>query len=209
MTVVYGPEDALYGTGRYGVARYGSVGPTKQVTGVAGTLQTGTLGTTGKANKTLEGQSALLVTNPVQYSAAANRELQGQDLFFTTGEPSVRSVNRILVEGVSSILNLGTLSVFGGTGYTAAISGLNLTTNLGRVKPNLLTRVSGVALTVDVGNITAIGKAIYRPQSQKLSIKTLPPTITATQFDYEQFADNYSRKRAIYMSKSSVVEEVV
>lgn len=206
MTVVYGPEDAIYGTGQYGVARYGFVGPTKQVTGISASFATGTLTATGEATKTLSGYLIDVGLGAPILSAEASQSLTGVSAEFSIGEVSVKSINRIEVLGVSATFALGDLTVEGGTGYTAVLDGFSLQVDLGTVKPNLVTFVSGVSATVNLNSVNSTGKASTVLSGNTLTLDEGTPTLNAVVFDFGQFADNYSNKRTIYIPKTHVPE---
>lgn len=248
MTVSYGPEDALYGTGRYGVARYGSVGPTKLITGVSGTISLGdtkvnlllkplgfTLTTvlgdpnlSGHANKTVSGYTLsgylgeLVVTAKAQqvlggyaldadlgsitFSADANKSVSGYLLSTSLGEVAVKSINKVEVLGVSATFTLGDLTVEGGTGATEILDGFSIQSNLGTVKPNLRTFVSGVSATINLGSVGKSAKASVTPSGNSLNVDEGSVTTNAVVFDFGQFAENYSNKRTIYVPKTHVPE---
>jgi hypothetical protein len=209
MTVVYGPEDALYGTGEYGVARYGSVGPTKIVTGVSLVASTGTLEISAKANTTLPKAPTLntLVGTPL-YLADANTDVTGVQLFTQIGEVTVRSVNRVEVTGVSASFSVGDLTVEGGTGVTVITDSLNVLVKLGTVTPAVRVFVSGVNLTQSVGSVSPTGKASTTLSGLVLDAESGQVTPVGVNFNFQQFADSYSGQRVVYIPKSNVIPEV-
>ena len=206
MTVVYGTEDAIYGTGQYGVARYGFVGPTKQVTGVSASFETGTLTLTGKATQALSGYLIDSDLGILTLSANATEILTGTSAEFSVGEVSVKSINRVEILGVSAAFALGDLTVEGGTGVTEVLEGFSIQSNLGTVKPNLKTFVSGVSATINLGSVGKSAKASVVPSGSSLSVDEGSVTTNAVVFDFEQFAGNYSGKRTIYVPKTHVPE---
>jgi hypothetical protein len=206
MTVVYGPEDALYNTGRYGVARYNSVGPTKQITGVSSLFDTGDLTATGKASKVLLGY---LITSDIgapTLSAEASTLPTGVSAVFSLGEVDVKSINKVEVLGLPAVFVIGELTVEGGTGFTAELVGFSLQSGLGTVKPNLITFVSGVSATINLNPVNSTGKASVALSGNTISIEEGVPIVSAVVFDFNQFSENYSNKRTVYIPKTHVPE---
>lgn len=209
MTVVYGSNDAVYGAGEYGVARYGIVSPTKIVTGVSLVASAGTLETSAKANTILPKAPTLntSVGTPL-YLADANIDVTGVQLFTQIGEVTVRSVNRVEVTGVSASLSLGDPIVEGGTGVTVITDSLNVLVQLGTVTPAVKVFVSGVNLTQGVGNVSSAGKANTTLSGLALDAQSGQVTPATVNFNFQQFADSYSSQRAVYIPKSNVIPEV-
>jgi hypothetical protein len=202
MTITYGPEDALYGVARFGVASYGSVGPTKQITGVTSLFTLGTLTSNGKAVASLVGYNLNLPLGQLTFSADAFKALLGYSPLFSLGEPTVRSINRVEVLGVSAAFNLGLLTVEGGTGFTLIPESFQLNTTLGTVKSNLTTFASGNSITISVNsfiNLLTDATTNITGVAAEFSIEEV--TTSGAVLNYNVFAEQYSPKRTAYIPK--------
>jgi hypothetical protein len=207
MTVVYGPEDAIYNTGQYGSARYGSVGPTKQVTGVSSSFSVGSVQTFAKANTVLATNLLTVSSGTLSLTADADTTLSGVGIEAFVGESTVRSVNRVEVTGVSSTFSLGELTAEGGTGASVTLSSLQALLQLGTVTPALKVSVTGLSLVQSIGSVTTTGKATKVLPSQVLTSSAGNTTPNGVRFNFQQFADSYSSQRAVYIPKSNVIPE--
>lgn len=206
MTIVYGPEDALYGTGHYGVARYGSVGPTKIITGVSSSLEGGTFETKGYAVLTLSGITVISGTGSPQLSGGSNKELTNLPIYTVLGGVTVKSVNKVNLEGVALESTLGSPIAEGGQGQSLVLTSLTLQSSIGSIKPNIKTLLVSVPLSLSFDTIAGSGKAHKALPSSAISVSLSTPTTQANTFNFGQFAEAYSSKRTIYIPRSHVPE---
>ena len=127
----FGANDALYGTGTYGTARYGRVTPVISISGVVGTGSIGTVEV--KLDTTLTGVSATGIVNNVEEQPTEN------------------------LESVSATGSIGTATPSADSSLT--LTGVEGTSTLGTVEAQINTSISGLGSTGSVGTITATASA--------------------------------------------------
>ena len=127
----FGANDALYGTGTYGTARYGRVTPVVSVSGVVGTGSIGTVEV--KLDTTLTGVSATGIVNDVEEQPTEN------------------------LESVSATGSVGTATPSADSSLT--LTGVEGTSALGTVEAQIDTSISGLGSTGSVGTVTATASA--------------------------------------------------
>ena len=127
----FGANDALYGTGTYGTARYGRVTPVISISGVVGTGAIGTVEV--KLDTTLTGVSATGIVNDVEEQPTEN------------------------LESVSATGSVGTVTPSADSSLT--LTGVEGTSALGTVEAQIDTSISGLGSTGSVGTVTATASA--------------------------------------------------
>ena len=127
----FGANDALYGTGTYGTARYGRVTPVISISGVVGTGAIGTVEV--KLDTTLTGVSATGIVNDVEEQPTEN------------------------LESVSATGSVGTATPSADSSLT--LTGVEGTSALGTVEAQIDTSISGLGSTGSVGTVTATASA--------------------------------------------------
>ena len=127
----FGANDALYGTGTYGTARYGRVTPVVSISGVVGTGAIGTVEV--KLDTTLTGVSATGIVNDVEEQPTEN------------------------LESVSATGSVGTVTPSANSSLT--LTGVEGTSAIGTVEAQINTSISGFGATGSVGTITATASA--------------------------------------------------
>jgi hypothetical protein len=127
----FGANDALYGTGTYGTARYGRVTPVVSISGVVGTGSIGTVEV--KLDTTLTGVSATGIVNDVEEQPTEN------------------------LESVSATGSVGTATPSADSSLT--LTGVEGTSALGIVEAQIDTSISGLGSTGSVGTVTATASA--------------------------------------------------
>ena len=127
----FGANDALYGTGTYGTARYGRVTPVVSISGVVGTGSIGTVEV--KLDTTLTGVSATGIVNDVEEQPTEN------------------------LESVSATGSIGTVTPSADSSLT--LTGVEGTSALGTVEAQIDTSISGLGSTGSVGTVTATASA--------------------------------------------------
>jgi hypothetical protein len=155
MTVVFGPEDALYGTGRFGTASYGSVGPTKIVTGVDAAFTVGDV----QVNLLLKpvGFTLLLNLGDVDTVAEANFSVTGYTLNLSLGDAVPEAKANVFPTGYSLSLDLGAPTTVAEANTT--LTGLDLSFALGEPSVTSINRVivTGVSAAFTLGALLAEG----------------------------------------------------
>ena len=127
----FGANDALYGTGTYGTARYGRVTPVVSISGFVGTGSVGTVEV--KLDTTLTGVSATGIVNDVEEQPTEN------------------------LESVSATGSVGTVTPSADSSLT--LTGVEGTSALGTVEAQIDTSISGLGSTGSVGTVTATASA--------------------------------------------------
>ena len=155
MTVVFGPEDALYGTGRFGTASYGSVGPTKIVTGVDALFAVGDV----QVNLLLKpaGYTLALALGDVDFVAKANISVSGYTLDTTLGAVNTAAEANVFPVGYSLDASLGAITTVAEANTT--LTGFDLSFTIGEptVRSINTVMVTGVAAAFTVGALNAEG----------------------------------------------------
>ncbi len=127
----FGANDALYGTGTYGTARYGRVTPVVSISGVVGTGSIGTVEV--KLDTTLTGVSATGIVNDVEEQPTEN------------------------LESVSATGSVGTVTPSADSSLT--LTGVEGTSAIGTVEAQIDTSITGFGLTGSVGTVTVTASA--------------------------------------------------
>jgi len=127
----FGANDALYGTGTYGTARYGRVTPVVSISGVVGTGSIGTVEV--KLDTTLTGVSATGIVNDVEEQPTEN------------------------LESVSATGSIGTVTPSADSSLT--LTGVEGTSAIGTVEAQIDTSITGFGLTGSVGTVTVTASA--------------------------------------------------
>lgn len=155
MTVLFGPEDALYGTGRFGVASYGSVGPTKVVTGVDALFTVGDV----QVNLLLKpvGYTLFLALGDVAFVAEANFSVDGYTLDSALGDVTTVAEANVFPVGYSLDVALGVPTTVAEA--NTALTGFDLSLTVGEPSVTSINRVivTGVAAAFTVGALNAEG----------------------------------------------------
>ena len=171
MALILDSYDAIYGTGRYGSARYGVVSPIWTVDGqrltsaigtvevqvveklgsVRATLSLGTPTYTGIANKTLASSRLNVTLGNSTASAAANIEAEPNVIYSNTSDSGFEAKANQVAEAVTATITLGTISAK--SINRVPVDGVRLTTNSGTIEVTLRTFVSGVRASSAVGTV--------------------------------------------------------
>jgi hypothetical protein len=152
----YGANDALYGTGTFGTARYGRVTPIIAVSGVVGTGSIGTVTPKAEVSLTATG---------IQSTGSIGTTEQQLDTTAT---------------GVSSTGSIGTVEVK----LDTSISGVSATGSVGSPEQQLDTTLTGVSATGSIGDVEEQPTEALESVSATGSIGTVTPkaevSLTAT-----------------------------
>jgi len=178
----FGANDALYGTGVFGTARFGRVTPVIAVTGVSGT---------GEIEPPEIG--GFEVDIGVRLTAT------------TVGTGSVGSIPTSQVHvgagltGVTSTVSIGQVSIASSQSLTGVVG----TVSLGVVSPNIKTDITGVLATGSVGSVVInTGAGITTPTITS-NIGFTRSNVIAVQFDYVAVAHLYSKRRAVTIDRAA------
>tara|TARA_R110000796_G_scaffold183447_1_gene299854 strand:- start:1 stop:540 length:540 start_codon:yes stop_codon:yes gene_type:complete len=177
---VYGTNDALYGTGTFGSAVFGSLSPTRSVAGVSATISVTAVNAGGFEIDISENISTGVV-----------------------GTGSIGSVglgNSSSVAGVTSTVSIGQIIIDNFTILTGVVG----TGEIGTVEPQTTEIMSGVSATVTVNTFTSVtGKANQTPTSVVGTGVIGTVTKTAVVFDFQAVKELYSRRRTILIDRAA------
>mgnify|MGYP003677126440 FL=1 len=177
---VYGTNDALYGTGTFGSAVFGSLSPTRSVAGVSATISVTAVNAGGFEIDISENISTGVVG--------------------TGAIGSVGLGNSSSVAGVTSTVSIGQITIDNFTILTGVVG----TVEIGTVEPQTTEVMSGVSATVTVNTFTSVtGKANQTPTSVVGTGAIGAVTKTAVVFDFAAVKDLYSRRRTILIDRAA------
>ena len=177
---VYGTNDALYGTGTFGSAVFGSLSPTRSVAGVSATISVTAVNAGGFEIDISENISTGVVG--------------------TGAIGSVGLGNSSSVAGVTSTVSIGQITIDNFTILTGVVG----TGEIGTVEPQTTEIMSGVSATVTVNTFTSVtGKANQTPTSVVSTGAVGTVTQTAVVFDFFAVKDLYSRRRTILIDRAA------
>ena len=177
---VYGTNDALYGTGTFGSAVFGSLSPTRSVAGVSATISVTAVNAGGFEIDISENISTGVVG--------------------TGAIGSVGLGNSSSVAGVTSTVSIGQITIDNFTILTGVVG----TGEIGTVEPQTTEVMSGVSATVTVNTFTSVtGKANQTPTSVVSTGAVGTVTQTAVVFDFFAVKDLYSRRRTILIDRAA------
>ena len=177
---VYGTNDALYGTGTFGSAVFGSLSPTRSVAGVSATVSVTAVNAGGFEIDISENISTGVVG--------------------TGAIGSVGLGNSSSVAGVTSTVSIGQITIDNFTILTGVVG----TGEIGTVEPQTTEVMSGVSATVTVNTFTSVtGKANQTPTSVVGTGAIGAVTKTAVVFDFAAVKDLYSRRRTILIDRAA------
>ena len=177
---VYGTNDAIYGTGTFGSAVFGSLSPTRSVAGVSATISVTAVNAGGFEIDISENISTGVVG--------------------TGAIGSVGLGNSSSVAGVTSTVSIGQITIDNFTILTGVVG----TVEIGTVEPQTTEIMSGVSATVTVNTFTSVtGKASQTPTSVVGTGAIGTVTQTAVVFDFAAVKDLYSRRRTILIDRAA------
>ena len=177
---VYGTNDALYGTGTFGSAIFGSLSPNRSVTGVSATVSVTAVNAGGFEIDISERVDASLVT--------------------TGAIGSVGIGNSSSLSGVTSTVSIGQITIDNFTILTGVVG----TGSIGLLEHSNTTSLSGVTSTGQVNTFESVtGKANQTPTSVVSTGAVGTVTQTAVVFDFFAVKDLYSRRRTILIDRAA------
>ena len=177
---VYGTNDALYGTGTFGSAVFGSLSPTRSLAGVSATVSVTAVNAGGFE---------------IDISERISTGVVG-----TGAIGSVGLGNSSSVAGVTSTVSIGQITIDNFTILTGVVG----TVEIGTVEPQTTEVMSGVSATVTVNTFTSVtGKANQTPTSVVGTGAIGAVTKTAVVFDFFAVKDLYSRRRTILIDRAA------
>lgn len=205
MSAFYDSDDAVYGVGVFGSARYGVASPTVNVGGVSAVFAFGDITATGGTGVTvpLTGFTTTIAVGNTQQTADANFAAVGNNLTFALGTPDTRSINRVSVTGLSMTVALGVVK----PNLTTFLQGFNLTLPLGDAVPfggtGSQTALTGFDLIVNSNDpVSVTGTATVNPTTLSATFATNAVTSSGVVFNFLPFANNYSRVRTVLLPKA-------
>ena len=177
---IYGTNDALYGTGTFGSAVFGSLSPTRSVAGVSATVSVTAVNAGGFE---------------IDISERISTGVVG-----TGAIGSVGLGNSSNVAGVTSTVSIGQITIDNFTILTGVVG----TGAIGTVEPQTTEVMSGVSATVSVNTFTSVtGKANQTPTTVVATGAIGTVTKTAVVFDFFAVKDLYSRRRTILIDRAA------
>jgi hypothetical protein len=205
MSSVYDSDDAVYGVGVFGSASYGIASPTVSIGGVFASFDIGDALAEGGTGATvpLTGYTLTLNLGDTTQTADALFVAAGNALTITLGQAEVKTINRIDLVGVSASFAVGVLQ----PNLTTFVTGFSLSIPLGTVDTFGGTGDSTTAphlpLQIQLNDdVTVTGGATFVPTGYNLTFVTNNVTPTGVILNFLPFANDFSRKRTVYLPKA-------
>ena len=207
----YGANDALYGTGTFGTARYGRVTPIIAVTGVVGTSAIGTVTPKAEVSLTATGVSATGSVGEVEEQPT--EALESVSATGSIGTPTVTASATLMGAynpEITSILfakvALETASITSADAKIAEVAGASLAAQnvaSSRVVAEVLEATGSSGVTNQTLALTG-GDQVQGSVQGAVGTGTVGALSTsATVFDFEAVKALYSRRRTILVPKAA------
>ena len=174
----YGANDAIYGSGTFGTARFGRVTPVISLTGVTGT---GQIEPPEIGGFEVDIGVRLTATTLGTGSLGSFQVNVGAGL---TGVTSTVSIGQVSISNQHSLLSVSGTSSIGsvGAGVTSNIIGTTATGQVGSIDTiDVSETIVSVGMTSTIGSVT----------------------INAVVFDFESVRNKYSRRRTVYIAEAA------
>ena len=174
----YGANDALYGTGTFGTARFGRVTPVISVTGVSGT---GQIEPPEVGGFEVDIGIRLTATTVGTGSVGSLQPNIKAEISGTTATVSLGQITIDAVPEISGVVGTGFVSPVG-VSYAFTVTGVTSTTQVGTAtKVNVSEIIVSSGMTLSLGSVTT----------------------TAVVFNFQAVRNDYSRRRTIYIAKAA------
>jgi len=174
----YGANDALYGTGTFGTARFGRVTPVISVTGVSGT---GQIEPPEVGGFEVDIGIRLTATTVGTGSVGSLQPNIKAEISGTTATVSLGQITIDAVSEISGVVGTGFVSPVG-VSYAFTVTGVTSTTQVGTAtKVNVSEIIVSSGMTLSLGSVTT----------------------TAVVFNFQAVRNDYSRRRTIYIAKAA------
>jgi hypothetical protein len=206
------------------------LGVTVPVTGVVGTGQvgsttvvakalvspTGVEGTTAVGSVTVKLNATVSVTGVSSSGSIGQTTVVGKASVLPTGVEGTGQVNTVVANSENRIYPTG-VSATGEVGADSVVSGASNFTVTGEemlgitgdaeAAINIAALVSGVSATTSLGTIAVFENEVEVPDSSFATGIAGTVTITTTSFNYGAVADQYDRKRTVFVSRQTTASD--
>tara|TARA_R110000824_G_scaffold266901_1_gene455915 strand:+ start:344 stop:946 length:603 start_codon:yes stop_codon:yes gene_type:complete len=195
-------QSARYGSGLFGLSRYGQINLSVSLASVTATSAVNTV--------QLSASSKVIPTGVVGTGSVAPVAAGGFEIDITesisTGVSSTGSVNTVTVnigETVVGVTATGAVNTVGLiANATFELTGVSSTISLGTVTSIVIEKCEGVSATFAInGNLVINTTAGLSGVQSTLSLGTVVKT--AEVFNFEAVKAQYSRKRCVYISRAA------
>ena len=195
-------QSARYGSGLFGLSRYGQINLSVSLASVTATSAVNTV--------QLSASSKVIPTGVVGTGSVAPVAAGGFEIDITesisTGVSSTGSVNTVTVnigETVVGVTATGAVNTVGLiANSTFELAGVSSTISLGTVTSIVIEKCEGVSATFAInGNLVINTTAGLSGVQSTLSLGTVVKT--AEVFNFEAVKAQYSRKRCVYISRAA------
>ena len=195
-------QSARYGSGLFGLSRYGQINLAVSLASVTATSAVNTV--------QLSASSKVIPTGVVGTGSVAPVAAGGFEIDITesisTGVSSTGSVNTVTVnigETVVGVTATGAVNTVGLiANATFELTGVSSTISLGTVTSIVIEKCEGVSATFAInGNLVINTTAGLSGVQSTLSLGTVVKT--AEVFNFEAVKAQYSRKRCVYISRAA------
>ena len=195
-------QSARYGSGLFGLSRYGQINLSVSLASVTATSAVNTV--------QLSASSKVIPTGVVGTGSVAPVAAGGFEIDITesisTGVSSTGSVNTVTVnigETVVGVTATGAVNTVGLiANATFELAGVSSTISLGTVTSIVIEKCEGVSATFAInGNLVINTTAGLSGVQSTLSLGTVVKT--AEVFNFEAVKAQYSRKRCVYISRAA------
>ena len=195
-------QSARYGSGLFGLSRYGQINLSVSLASVTATSAVNTV--------QLSASSKVIPTGVVGTGSVAPVAAGGFEIDITesisTGVSSTGSVNTVTInigETVVGVTATGAVNTVGLiANATFELTGVSSTISLGTVTSIVIEKCEGVSATFAInGNLVINTTAGLSGVQSTLSLGTVVKT--AEVFNFEAVKAQYSRKRCVYISRAA------
>lgn len=203
---------AIYGSGVYGVAEYGSTNVTVVPDGVLGTLHPEPgLVIQADGLHVIVDVNELTITGSVGTVTSTGNAviaITGVEATNSAGTITHRTVNLVPVTGIAGTGSVGTVVVTADSNHTLNVSAVG-TAQVGTVlaKVNIAAAVTGSAGTGSVGTTTILENEVQTPTGVSGTGTMGTVSVSTTAFNYAAVASQYSAARAVLVLRKTTSKD--
>ena len=196
-------QSARYGSGLFGLSKYGEINLSVSLASVAATSAVNTV--------QLSASSKVIPTGVVGTGSVAPVAAGGFEIDITesisTGVSSTGSVNTVTInigETVVGVTATGAVNTVGlSANATFELAGVSSTISLGTVTSIVIEKCEGVTATGAVNTVGLSTGSNFKLAGVSSTISLGTVVKTAEVFNFEAVKAQYSRKRCVYISRAA------
>ena len=199
---------AVYGIGVYGVAVYGLSNVSILVDGVQGTCTTDSgVIITADANHVVIGVTSAGAVGQVGTIGKALVLPTGVEGTVDVGTAVATAAANTLADSVAATGSIGTTDVTGTSLFTLASTPLIGTIGVAEAQASALATVTGNSASVSTNNVDVFENEVVIPLGLQAESNVGSVAISVTLFDYTAVADQYDRRRTVYVERKTTSKD--